>query len=55
MWGHCSVDPGLVGRPFYQLRDRQIRDPTDDRPKSDQQEQLPEPQPICGKHIHVWC
>lgn len=46
MWGHWSVDPDLVGRPFYQLRDRQIRDPTDDRLKFDQLVQLPEQLPI---------
>lgn len=41
MWGHWSVDPDLVGRPFYQLRDKRIRDQTDDRLKSDRQMQLP--------------
>lgn len=46
MLGHWSVDPDLVGRPFYQLCDRQIRDPTDDRLKFDQLVQLPEPLPI---------
>lgn len=40
------MDPDLAGRPFYQLRNTQIRDQTDDRSKSDQQVQLPEPLPI---------
>lgn len=53
MWGHWSVDPDLVGRPFYQLRNTQIRDQTDDRSKFDQQVQLPEPLPI-WKFNRMW-
>lgn len=47
------MDPDLVGRPFYQLRDTQIRDPIDDRLKSVQQVQLPELLPIYNIDVKV--